>query len=93
MLHGYLQILPQSVTLAVKRRSRFGEITGHDHAKYAAFLTMVAILLVGCQAGSGEISDAANGTTTHILAASKPNMGTLSGHICSDTGVPLAGYT
>jgi len=32
-------MLRQSVTLAVKRRSRFGEITGHDHVKYAGCMS------------------------------------------------------
>ncbi len=57
----------------------------------STFLALVATLLVGCQAGSSDISDPANGTIKHIQAASDPNMGTLSGHIYSDTGVPLTG--
>nr|WP_310452989.1 tyrosine-type recombinase/integrase [Sulfuritalea sp.] len=34
-------MLHQSVTLAVKRRSRIGEITGHDRAKYAQYARIV----------------------------------------------------
>lgn len=55
------------------------------------FISLVAVLLAGCQAGSGDISDVANGTTKHIQAAAVPTRGTLSGHIYTDTGIPLQG--